>query len=153
MFKLFDANSECFAKYDAFCSHIFDYACFRREAYCYRRDSKLRKNCIHRKHFRKWLVGGCISFILPPGSAPGYELPIPLKESGIFQSLASLVLFCFTKRQSQKGRPVAQCPSSLDYAPGCLQFEVTVTLSLVKLNKHLSSEDKPSCQAAGVMLT
>ena len=26
---LFDHNSECFAKYDAFCSHIFDYACAR----------------------------------------------------------------------------------------------------------------------------
>ena len=24
---LFDPNSECFAKYDAFGSHIFDYAC------------------------------------------------------------------------------------------------------------------------------
>ena len=26
MFKFFDPNSEYFAKYDAFCSHIFDYA-------------------------------------------------------------------------------------------------------------------------------
>ena len=25
MFKLFDPNSECFAKYDAFCSQVFDY--------------------------------------------------------------------------------------------------------------------------------
>ena len=33
-------NVFCFAKYDAFCSHIFDYACLRRKAYCYRRDSK-----------------------------------------------------------------------------------------------------------------
>ena len=24
MFTFFDPNSECFAKYDAFCSHIFD---------------------------------------------------------------------------------------------------------------------------------
>ena len=24
--KFFDPNSECFAKYDAICSHIFDYA-------------------------------------------------------------------------------------------------------------------------------
>ena len=31
MFKLFDPSSECFAKYqyDAFCFHIFDYACLR----------------------------------------------------------------------------------------------------------------------------
>ena len=24
------------------------------------------KNCIHQKHFRKWLVGGCMPFILTP---------------------------------------------------------------------------------------
>ena len=28
-FKFFYPNSECFVKYDAFCSHIFDYACLR----------------------------------------------------------------------------------------------------------------------------
>ena len=27
MFKFFDLNSECFAKYDTFCSHSFNYAC------------------------------------------------------------------------------------------------------------------------------
>ena len=48
---LFDPNSECFAKYDAFCSHIFDYACLRRKTYRYRRGSKLWKNCILKKHF------------------------------------------------------------------------------------------------------
>ena len=26
-------NSECFAKYDTFCSHIFNYACLRHKAY------------------------------------------------------------------------------------------------------------------------
>ena len=31
MFKFFDRNSECFAKYDTFCSHIFNYACLRRK--------------------------------------------------------------------------------------------------------------------------
>ena len=42
-------NSEYryFAKYDAFCLHIFDYACLKRKAYCNRRGSKLWKNCIH----------------------------------------------------------------------------------------------------------
>ena len=29
--KFFDPNYKCFAKYDAFCSHIFDYACLRRK--------------------------------------------------------------------------------------------------------------------------
>ena len=26
--NFFDPDSECFAKYDAFCAHVFDYACF-----------------------------------------------------------------------------------------------------------------------------
>ena len=48
----FYPNSECFAKY-AFSLHIFDYACLRRKAYCYRRGSKLWKNCedLRQKHF------------------------------------------------------------------------------------------------------
>ena len=47
---LFAPNPECFAKYDAFYSHIFDYACLGRKAYCYRKGSKLWKNCIHQIH-------------------------------------------------------------------------------------------------------
>ena len=43
-------KSECLTKYDAFCSHIFDYMCLERKAYCYQKGSKLRKNCIHQKH-------------------------------------------------------------------------------------------------------
>ena len=51
VFKFFDLNSECFAKYDTFCSHIFNYACLRRKTYSYQRGSKLEKNCIHQKLF------------------------------------------------------------------------------------------------------
>ena len=49
----FDPNFECFAKYDAFCLHIFDYACLRRKTYCYQRGWKLLKKYIglHQKHF------------------------------------------------------------------------------------------------------
>ena len=32
LFKLFDPNFECITLYDAFCLHIFDYACLRRIA-------------------------------------------------------------------------------------------------------------------------
>ena len=43
---------------------------------CYQKGLKLWKNCIHQKHVRKWLVGGCIPHIPPPppGSAPGHKL-------------------------------------------------------------------------------
>ena len=30
----FYRNSECFKKYDGFCSHFFDYACLRQKVYC-----------------------------------------------------------------------------------------------------------------------
>ena len=33
VFKFFDPNSECIAKYVEFCSHIFNYACVRRKVY------------------------------------------------------------------------------------------------------------------------
>ena len=39
----------------------------------------------------------------PPVSAPGHKLQRPSKESGMyFSHLAPLILFFFTKRQSQK---------------------------------------------------
>ena len=41
MFKFFDSDSECFAKYDKFCEHIFNYACLRRKPYSYQTGSKL----------------------------------------------------------------------------------------------------------------
>ena len=51
LFKFFDPESVYFAKYDAFCLHIFDYACSWRKAYCYRRGSNLWRNYMHQKHF------------------------------------------------------------------------------------------------------
>ena len=45
VFKLFDSNSECFAKYDTgiFYFHTFNYqyACLRRKTHSYQRGSKL----------------------------------------------------------------------------------------------------------------
>ena len=49
--KFLTLISGCFAKYDVFCLHIFNYACLRRKAYSYRRGSKLWKNCMHQKDF------------------------------------------------------------------------------------------------------
>ena len=42
--NFFAPKSECFTKYDAFCS------CLRRKAYCYQKGSKLWENCIYQKH-------------------------------------------------------------------------------------------------------
>ena len=41
MFEFFAPKSECFTKYDAFCSYIFDYAFLGRKAYCYQKGLKL----------------------------------------------------------------------------------------------------------------
>ena len=51
MSKFFDFDSECFAKYDTVCSHIFNYACLRRKACSYQRGSKVWKNCVHQNIF------------------------------------------------------------------------------------------------------
>ena len=66
MFKFFDSNSECFAKYDAFCLHIFDYACLSRKCYRDRRSWKLWKICIYQMAvtFSKMAVGS-VAFVSP----------------------------------------------------------------------------------------
>ena len=49
-------------KYDAFYSHIFDYACLRRKAYRYRRGSKLQENLYIKNIFENgWWEGACLS--------------------------------------------------------------------------------------------
>ena len=55
---------------------------------------------MHEKYFRKWLVHGRMH---TPHSTPGHKLQKPSKESGIFSHLASLILFFFNKKRSQKG--------------------------------------------------
>ena len=116
LFQFFDLNSECFAKYDAFRLHIFDYACLGRN--CHRRSSKLWKNCMHQKHFWKWLVGG-YHLSYPPGSAPGHKLQKPLKESGMFQSHGTIGFVRFHWKAESNGEANAQCPPPplCKYAP------------------------------------
>ena len=85
MFKFFDPNSECFAKYDAFRSHIFDYACLRRKAYSYRRGSKFLKNIVCIKNiFENGWWGDAYPSSYPFRFAPGHKLQKPSKKSGIF---------------------------------------------------------------------
>ena len=113
MFKFFDPKSVCIAQYNAFCSHIFGYACSRRKAYRYRGGSKLWKNCIHQKHFRKWLEDAYpSSYSLGPSLAISYRNHH--KSLAYFSHLAPLVLFFFTKRRSQMGGGSIQCPIPLN---------------------------------------
>ena len=84
LFTFFDPNSECFAKYDAFCSDIFDYACLRRKAYRYQKGLNLRKNYVYQKHFLE-VAGGRMHAPHPtPLYPPGHKLQKQSKESGIF---------------------------------------------------------------------
>ena len=53
----------------------------------------------------------------PPESAPGHKLQKPSKESGIVQSLGTTDLVLFTKKQSQKGKGMAQYYPPPKYAP------------------------------------
>ena len=64
--KLFDPNSECFVKYDAFCLHIFDYACLRLT-----KRFEIMGKLHTSKTFLK-MAGGriYIPLILPPRFAP-----------------------------------------------------------------------------------
>ena len=66
MLKFFAPKSECFTKYDAFCSYFFDYACLGHKAYCYQKGSKLWKNCIHQKTCLKMPGEGGASSKNPP---------------------------------------------------------------------------------------
>ena len=105
MSKVFDANSECFAKYDAFCSHIFDYARLRRKRLIAIERFETMEKLFASKIFLK-LAGGRMHSPLsyPHGSAPGHKLRKSSKESAYFIHLAPLILFFFTIKESQKGR-------------------------------------------------
>ena len=110
MFKIFDSNSECFAKCDVFCSHIFYYAWLRRKANCYQKSSKLWKNCIHQSSFENGWWGDAYPLSYSPVCAAGHKLQKPSKESGIFQSLGTISSVLFTKRQIEKGGPWPNAP-------------------------------------------
>ena len=104
MFKFFDPNSECFAKYDTFCSHIFNYVCLRCKAYSYRRGSKLWKKLYASKAFLK-MAGGRMHISHPNP----VDLPLAIsgrnhrKNLAYFSHLAPLVLFCLLKGRVKKG--------------------------------------------------
>ena len=112
MCKFFDPHSECFTKYDVFCSHIFDYACLRRKIIAIKEVRNYEKTVYIKKRCWKWLVGGCIVLILFSCIRPwaisyrNYQ-----KSLAYFSHLAPLILFFLLKRRVKRGDgPMAQCP-------------------------------------------
>ena len=91
MFKFFDSHFEYFAKYDTFCSHIFNYACLRRKGlYLSKRFEIIRKLYASKTCFENgWWEDAYRSFY-PSGFAPGHKLQKPSKKSGIVQSLGTI---------------------------------------------------------------
>ena len=90
--KFFYSNSECFAKYDAFCSHIFDYACLRRNlAYCYQRGPKLWNIPITYRYMNSifengwWVVAYSSSY--PAVSSDGHDKPFCTKAITIIDNV------------------------------------------------------------------
>ena len=51
-------HCECFTKYDAFCSHSFDYASFRRLRHIVMKRFEIRKNCYSSTALLKMAGGG-----------------------------------------------------------------------------------------------
>ena len=93
MFKFFDPNSGCFAKYDAFCSLIFNYACLRLIAIEGIRNYK-KIVCIKNIFENDWWEDA-YPLSYPFGFAPGHKLQKPPKELGIFQSLGTISIVLF----------------------------------------------------------
>ena len=80
LFKFFDPTSECFAKYDAFCLHVFD---VRAEGVRFITVEEIRNygKLYTSKTFLK-MAGG--KDVYPSSYAPGHKLQKPSKESGTF---------------------------------------------------------------------
>ena len=136
---------------DAFCSHIFDYACLRRRAYSCRRGLKLSKYCVHQKFFE--MPGGNIytptpsSFSLDPSLAISYRNHRKSRPYSIFQSLGTIniILFDCSKSPSQKGgeRGMAQwSPLNTLLRP---IYSCKVTLLNVREKYKLNQRKKKRC--------
>ena len=112
LFEFFDLNSEWFAKYDEFCSHIFDYACLRHKAYSYRRGSKLCRNCI--LYIENIFENGWWRDLYPwPSSYPlAMSCRNHQKSLAYFSHCgAPLILFRFIQKAELKGGGgMVQCP-------------------------------------------
>ena len=97
LLKFFDPNSECFAKYDTFCSHIFDYACLRPRF-------EIVKKLYASKIFLKMAVGRMhIPHPTPLDSPLTISYRNHQKNLAYFSHLAPLVLFFLLKNRVKGG--------------------------------------------------
>ena len=83
MFKIFDPNSGYFAKYDAFCSHTFNYACLKRKVIAIEGIQKYRKIVCIKNIFENCWWEDAYPLSYSSGFAPGHKLQKPPKKSGI----------------------------------------------------------------------
>ena len=113
LLKIFDPNAQCFAKYDEFCSHIFDYTCLRRKAYCLSKRFEIMEKLYASKAFLKIKMAG--GWMYAPHPTP-LDPPLAIsyrnhqKSLAYFIHLAPVVLFFLLKGRVKRGRGTAQCP-------------------------------------------
>ena len=105
MFKFSRPNYKCFAKYDAFCAHIFDYACLRVIAIV---EIQNYEKLYTSKTFVK-MAGGKMHTPYPTF----LDQPLTISYRNYQKSLAYVshvapLVFFFAERQSQKGRGCKQ---------------------------------------------
>ena len=95
MFKFFDPGFECFANYNAFCSHTFDLRVQGVSLIAIEEVRNYRKIVYINKVFENgWREDVCSSSYAP-GSTPGHKLQKPSKQCGIFQSLGTINFVLF----------------------------------------------------------
>ena len=107
-------NSECFAKYDACCAHIFDYACLRPKDVRLippRKRFEIMKKLHTSKTFLK-IAGGRMHTPHPNPLDPPLAISCRNHQKSLayFGNFAPIILFLFTKKQSQKGGPWPNAP-------------------------------------------
>ena len=110
MFTFFDLKSECFAKYDTFCSHIFTYACLRHRLIAIKEVRNYRKIVCIKNIFENSWWENAYSSSYPSGFGSSHKLQRvqrgrmqkPSKESGIFQSLGTVSIVLVHERQELK---------------------------------------------------
>ena len=125
MFKFFDLGSECFAKYDAFCSHAFDLSLSKR--------LKIMEKLYTSKTFLK-MAGGRIHTPQPHPTPLDPTLATSYRNHQIslvyFSHLAPLVFFVLlksrVKKRSMNNAPPSKYASAVKSKKGLLVLKCPV---------------------------